>query len=70
MERSFVDFGFTMSPEIPYETAMELVAIKQVLMSIIGKLSPEARSEVITDLKGVDSKVMRDIVKNIELISQ
>jgi hypothetical protein len=70
MERNFVGFGFTMSPEIPRETALEIVALKQVLLSIIGKLPPETRREVLTDLKSVDSEIMRDIVKNVELISK
>lgn len=69
MERKYIDFGFTMSPEIPKETALEIVAIKQVLMSIVGKLPKDARAEVLKDLSAVDSNIMRDIVSNIQKIN-
>lgn len=68
MERKYVGFGFTMSPEIPKHTALEIVAIKQVLLSIIGKMPIEKRTEVLKDLSTVDSDIMRDIVTNIKKI--
>ncbi|MBE0153168.1 hypothetical protein FOT80_27725 [Serratia fonticola] len=67
MEKKHVALGFTMSPNIPKDTALELVAIKQVLAVILAKM-PDKRDSIIDDLSGVDSDIMRDIVANFKKI--
>lgn len=67
MEKKFVDLCFTMSEKIPRETALEIVAIKQVLAEILAKM-PDKRESIIDDLSGVDSDIMRDIVANFKKI--
>lgn len=68
MERKYANFGFTMAPDIPASTAAELVAIKQVLISIIAKMIPNVRAEVLIDLEAVNNNIMNDIVMNIKKI--
>lgn len=68
MEKKFIDLCFTMSPEIPRDTALEIVAIKQVLASILAKM-PDKRESIIDDLSAVDSDIMRDIVSNFRKIN-
>ncbi|HEF2140049.1 TPA: hypothetical protein R9C75_000726 [Escherichia coli] len=67
MEKKFIDLGFTMSEKIPKETALEIVAIKQVLATILAKM-PDKRASIIDDLSGIDSDIMRDIVANFKKI--
>ncbi|MEZ2586228.1 hypothetical protein ACBQ10_16850 [Kluyvera intermedia] len=67
MEKKFIDLGFTMSEKIPKETALEIVAIKQVLATILAKM-PDKRAGIIDDLSGIDSDIMRDIVANFKKI--
>ncbi|QCT21739.1 hypothetical protein FEM41_19825 [Jejubacter calystegiae] len=69
MDKKFVNFGFTMSPEIPTNTALEIVAIKNVLMCILAHM-PEKRKVITDELSAIDSDIMRDIVKNIRLMDQ
>lgn len=57
-----------MAPDIPASTAAELVAIKQVLISIIAKMIPNVRAEVLIDLEAVNNNIMNDIVMNIKKI--
>ncbi|MCW1971482.1 UNVERIFIED_ORG: hypothetical protein FHW05_000296 [Pantoea agglomerans] len=68
MAREYINFNFNMSSEIQRETALEIVAVKQVLLSIIAKFPQETRAEILKDLKTVDNNVMRDIVRNVEII--
>ncbi|EKL3980171.1 hypothetical protein PRH55_003605 [Morganella morganii] len=68
-KEKYYPFSFNMSKEIPEPVARELVAIKQVLMTILAK-NHETRQEVVKDLSAVDSPIMQDIVKNIKLIDQ
>ncbi|EKS6415243.1 TPA: hypothetical protein ACG1T0_004671 [Enterobacter hormaechei] len=68
MEKKYVDLCFTMSEEIPRETALEIVAIKQVLAAILAKM-PDKREAIIDDLAAVDSDIMRDIVSNFRKIN-
>ncbi|MGM5670894.1 hypothetical protein [Enterobacter cloacae] len=68
MEKKYVDLCFTMSEQIPRETALEIVAIKQVLAAILAKM-PDKREAIIDDLAAVDSDIMRDIVSNFRKIN-
>ncbi|CZY11043.1 MULTISPECIES: hypothetical protein [Enterobacter cloacae complex] len=67
MEKKFVNFGFTMSPEIPASTAHEIVALKNVIMCLLAHM-PEKRKIITEELSAIDSDIMRDIVKNIRLM--
>ncbi|OCQ53549.1 hypothetical protein Ppb6_01175 [Photorhabdus australis subsp. thailandensis] len=68
--KKYYPFGFTMDESIPKPIALELVAIKQVLMTILARMEPEKRQGIVEDLSNVDSPIMNDIVKNLKLIDQ
>ncbi|EDW8109547.1 hypothetical protein IQ658_001355 [Salmonella enterica] len=68
MDKKFVDLCFTMSPNIPRDTALEIVALKQVLSTILAKMPTDKRESIIDDLSGVDTDIMRDIVENFKKI--
>lgn len=68
IEKKHVKFEFTLSDKIPTETALEIVALRQVVMALTAALPTDTRQTLITTLAKVNTPQMNDIVENMQLI--
>lgn len=64
----FIGFGFSMDERIPQETALEFVAVKQLIFSVYAMLEPAKRAVIINNLSQIQSREMQEIVRNLKLI--
>lgn len=68
IDEKHVNFKFTLSDKIPTETALEIVALRQVVMALTAALPTDTRQTMIAILAKSNTPQMNDIVENMRLI--